>query len=59
MNPSISRASSSGVSPCTLWPASSTCSTRAAGLAAQQLGLVGVVDDRLRAHAPHEHARAR
>ena len=30
-NESISRASSTGVSPCTLWPASATCSIRAAG----------------------------
>ena len=54
---SSSRASSTGASPCTLWPASFTCAIRALGQRRTQLRLVGVVDDRLLAHAAHEHQR--
>ena len=46
-NLSIDCASSTGVSPWRLWPASSKCSTCASGQPPQQLDLVVVVDDRL------------
>ena len=44
----IAAASSTGMSPCTLCPASANRTTRSIRETAQQLGLVGVVDDRLR-----------
>ena len=53
----IAAASSTGMSPCTLCPASAKRSTRRVREAAQQLGLVGVVDDRLGAHPAGEHHR--
>ena len=51
-------ASSSGRSPWMLWPAPSTPDDRSGGLAAQQLGDVGVVDDGP-GQAAHEQERAR
>ena len=46
-----------GSSPWTLWPASATCSTRALGLTADELGLGLVVDDGADSHPAHEHDR--
>ena len=56
-NRSMLWASSTGVSPWRLWPASSKCSTCAFGQTAEELDLVVVVDHRLLAHAAREQQR--